>query len=491
MRRFALALVLVASSGIVALAQSTTATISGTIQDEYSGFLRGATIVVRSLDTGAVRSTTSDARGAFQVLALPPGSYSATFELPGFASRTKNDIALALNQHLRLDVVLGVALVAEAIAVVAPLVELRTTPGRTFTTAHLDELPVRGRDFSTFALLTPGVLTNHSAQRASATNPGIAASGQTSRNNRFIVDGVAFDNVQTGVPRGGFPIDAIREFAVLTSTFPAEFGQASGAVVSIVTRSGTNQFASRGFYFHRDDALDATPGTARLAGIDEAGLAQKTAGTFVGGPVSRNRVFIFSAVEATATDNQVILISPVLPVFRPGSQQLLENPARTLQAIARVDIEASVRHRVTASGRFSRFTQEHSSLESLTILAPERTARTLNQAMDFLVTDTFHLGGRAVNELRAQYAAQRFRLGVDSSCPGCPSEKRPGLLLGAIPANPQLIDEARWQLADTFTLALPSRFGNHTFKAGFDFSAIENRNDILPDRHGTFIFRHG
>src|SRR5688572_29345573 len=100
MRRFALALVLMVSSGIVTSAQSTTATISGTIQDEYGGVLRGATVVVRSLDSGALRSTTSDTRGAFQVLALPPGTYLATFELPGFASSTQN-IALTLNQHLR------------------------------------------------------------------------------------------------------------------------------------------------------------------------------------------------------------------------------------------------------------------------------------------------------------------------------------------------------------------------------------------------------
>ena len=215
MRRHILALLLVAGSGIVVSAQSTTATISGTIQDEHRAFLPGATISVRSLDTSAVRSTTSDAHGTFQVLGLPPGAYSATFELSGFAASTKADIGLTLNQHLQLAVVLGVARVEEHVAVTALPIELsRTALGRTLITQDLQDLPVRGRDFSTLAQLTPGVLTNHSALRASPTNPGIAAAGQTSRNNRFVVDGVAFDSVQTGLPRGGFPIDAIREFAV-------------------------------------------------------------------------------------------------------------------------------------------------------------------------------------------------------------------------------------------------------------------------------------
>ena len=217
-------------------------------------------------------------------------------------------------------------------AVTAPSVELsRRHLGRTFTTGHIEDLPVRGRDFSTLAQLTPGVLTNHSALRASPTNPGIAVTGQTSRNNRFVVDGVAFDSVQTGLPRGGFPIDAVREFAVLTNTYPAEFGQASGAVVSIVTRSGTNDFASRAFYFHRDDALDATSGTARLAGVEEARLAQKTAGGFVGGPLSQDRAFMFASIEAAATDNQFVLVSPVLhhlsAVGRVGSGQSGARPS--------------------------------------------------------------------------------------------------------------------------------------------------------------------
>lgn len=489
MRRHVLCLLLVAASPVAASEQSTTATISGTVLDEHGGFLARATVSVRSLETGVVRSTTTDARGAFQVLGLPPGAYAAMFELSGFATSTKRDIGLTLNQHLELVVLLGVARVEEHVAVTAPEVELsRTALGRTFTTGEIEDLPVRGRDFSTLAQLTPGVLTNHSALRASPTNPGIAVAGQTSRNNRFVVDGVAFDSTQTGLPRGGFPIDAIREFAVLTNTYSAEFGQASGAVVSIVTRSGTNEFASRGFYFHRDDALDATPGTARIADIEKAALAQKTAGGFVGGPLRRDRAFIFSSFEATATDNQVIFISPVLPRYRPSAESLEENPARDVQVIARADVEASASHRLTARARFSRSTQERSSLESQTILAPERTARTLNRAMDVLVTEGLTIGRRALTELRLQYAVQRFRLGVDSRCPGCPSEDRPGLLLGAIPANPQSIDESRWQIANTFTVALPDWLGQHTFKAGFDVGVTDNRNDILPNRHGTFTF---
>ena len=488
MRRHVLGLLFVAASGIVASAQSTTATISGTVYDEHRGVLPGATVAVRSLETGAYRSTTSDARGLFQVLGLPPGAYAATFELSGFAT-SKSDIVLTLNQHLELTVFLGVAGIEKHVAVTAPPVELsRTALGRTFTTGHIEDLPVRGRDFSTLAQLTPGVLTNHSALRASPTNPGIAVTGQTSRNNRFVVDGVAFDSVQTGLPRGGFPIDVIREFAVLTNTYPAEFGQASGAVVSIVTRSGTNDFASRAFYFHRDDALDATSGTARLAGVEEARLAQKTAGGFLGGPLSQDRAFMFTSIEATATDNQFVLVSPVLHLYRPSAESALDNPARDLQAIARVDFEATARHRLTARARLSRSTQDRSSLESQTLLTPERTARTLNRAMDILLTDGWTLGRRALNELRFQYGVQRFRLGVDSRCRGCPTENRPGLLLGAIQNNPQLIDESRWQIADTFSVALPDWFGQHMFKGGFDFSVTDNRNDILPNRHGTFDF---
>ena len=211
----------------------------------------------------------------------------------------------------------------------------------------------------------------------------------------------------------------------------------------------------------------------------------------MGGPLRRDRAFMFSSVEVTATDNEFIFISPVLPRYRPSAESLEENPARDVQAIMRADIEASSRHRLTARARVSRSTQERSSLESQTILAPERTAQTLNRAMDVLVTDGLTLGRRSVNELRVQYAVQRFRLGVDSRCAGCPSENRPGLLLGAIPTNPQSIDESRWQIADTFTVALPDWLGQHTFKAGFDLSVTDNRNDYSSESTWNVHLQHG
>ena len=136
-----------------------------------------------------------------------------------------------------------------------------TTLGRTFETKDIEELPVAARDFANLAVLTPGILTNHSARGVVT---GIATAAQNGRNNTFLIDGLTLDDHVFATTRGAVSLDAIEEFMVLSNNFTAEYGQASGAVVSVLTRSGTNQHSGRGFYFHRDDQWDATAGAVKL-----------------------------------------------------------------------------------------------------------------------------------------------------------------------------------------------------------------------------------
>ena len=195
---------------------------------------------------------------------------------------------------------LTIAAVAETMTVRAenPAADVsRTTLGRTFATRDIDELPVAARDFNSLALLTPGILVDHSTGR----NPDltISASEQIGRNNTALIDALTDDDHLGGLMRSGVSLDAVKEFVVATHNFNAEYGQASGVIVSVLTRSGTNRPAGRAYYFHRDDRWDATDGAARLAvpPADKTEFEAKVVGGFGGGPLVRNRAFYFGSAE--------------------------------------------------------------------------------------------------------------------------------------------------------------------------------------------------
>jgi hypothetical protein len=299
-------------------AQSTLATVSGTVYDEQHRAVPGATITLKSIDTAQIRSAVSDGTGNFRVLGLVPGRYEMQVALAGFETDVQSELLLSIYESVERDVLLKVASVNAVVTVTAPVplvASSKTIWGRTFGTREIDELPVGARDFTNLALLTPGILGNFSTSRG--TDPGIVAVGQIGRNNTFLVDGFSLDaHLGSGV-RGGVSLDTVKEFMVLSNNFSAEYGHAAGAVVSVLTRSGTNEFAGRVFYYRRDDSWDATSGAARLTVPpgDKTKLEQQSVGNFLGGPIVRNRAFFFTSMEQTRRDSESTVTSPVLQVF--------------------------------------------------------------------------------------------------------------------------------------------------------------------------------
>ena len=142
-----------------------------------------------------------------------------------------------------------------------------TTLGRGISTSELEELPVAGREVASLAILLPGIGAMPGTMRTTAV--GITAAGQTNRNNTFLIDGLSIDDNRNSNIRGTLSLDAISKFMVLSNSYSAEYGQASGAVISLVTRFGSNQNHGRLFYYHRDDRWDATPGAAYLVSPPE------------------------------------------------------------------------------------------------------------------------------------------------------------------------------------------------------------------------------
>ncbi|MGE5361223.1 MAG: TonB-dependent receptor [Bacteroidales bacterium] len=468
----------------ILIAQSTAGVVAGSVADEQMAAVPAATVTLSNLDTARTWTMQADAAGEFRFMAIPAGRYTLRAEHSGFDPVTVPSFTLHINDDIQVPLVLRVAGVTQSVTVPAP-VERGTSVRRTTTREEIDALPVADRNFANLALLAPGVLENN-------TNPGssspIVAAGQTGRNNTFLLDGLTLDWTDNGNMRGSVPLDAIAEFDVQTGGFVAEFGQANGAIVTMATRSGSNRFAGRGYYYHRGAGLDARSPAAELAaGGQGANYLQMTPGGFLGGPLIRDRAFFFAAAEQSSVDAQHAIVSPVLHLFRPSALAVVPTPTTTREVLGRTDVNLAshviaVRYRLYQVSGANRFGQADVALG-----APERAGAAWQGAQDLALVDTRAFGARRLNDFRSQFSTVGYELGTN--CPGCAAENRPSIRLGANPALPNGSGERRWQILDTFTYETSGAgWHDHTLKAGVDVSSLELTDHRLPNQNGTFLF---
>ena len=309
-RRFALALAaccLGLSTVAAGQTRATTADLGGTIVDQSSAVLPGATVTAQNVETNHARSAMTDERGHFLIPALPPGTYSVRAELQGFAPRTLDDVVLTLGSLIDVRLSLNVAGGQEIVLVAgdAPVIDpQKTVVSSVISQAQIEHLPINGRSFIGFSLLAPGVATDRTPQQGASGTSGLSFAGQRARSNNITVDGLDNNDSSIGSVRATFSQEAVREFQVLTNSYSAEFGKASGGVVNIVTKSGTNTMAGNLFFFLRDDALNSKDHFERFdpAGqpIDreKAPYSQKQFGATLGGPIEAGSHVLFPVVRA-------------------------------------------------------------------------------------------------------------------------------------------------------------------------------------------------
>jgi hypothetical protein len=477
------------------VAQSITAGIFGVIHDEQGGVLAGAVVTIKDLGTGQLRSTTTTDSGAFRIAGLAPGRHEVRIELGGFQVLVAA-VELTVGQELVMNPTLRLGTLAETTTVVADqaLTKARDIAlGRTIRTKEIDQLPVANRDFTTLALLTPGILENHSSALGSSS--GIAAAGTTGRSTGFLLDGLTLDDMQASNVRGSMSLDAVQEFVVLSNGFSAEYGQAAGAMVSILTRSGTNHIAGRASYYHRDNAWDATPASARLVvpPLGKTSFAQTVLSGFIGGPIVPNRLFFFASAENTLRDTENITTSPVLGDFHPDAptHELVRIRKPLILGRGDTNLNASnfltLRYRLSATSTSPWFNGTNPGQ-----LAPERAADARDHNQDAAMTYTHLWGAHRLNELRFQFARRFFDDEPNGSCSGCPPDgpqvNRPSIQLGKSADLPNRLLENRWQVADSVTWVHAGRFGDHAVKTGIDASAVGVDWTQLVNADGTFLF---
>src|SRR5262245_46079273 len=316
-RRLVLAVVLLAASASFAVAQITSATISGTIKDETGGVLPGADVVVKNVETGFTRSAVTDSNGYFTVPGLAPGRYEARATLQGFTAAVQTGIVLEVAQQAGLNFTLKVGVTSETITVSgdSPLVDLRTSAlSAVVDGKKIEELPLNGRNYIMLATLQPGVVQFTEKQTTSPTQRGVSLNinGMGGRSNSFLIDGAnmrGYAGMATVTAADStLGVETIQEFRVVTNAFSADYGRAMGGVINIATKSGTNALRGSGFEFFRNSKMDAR----NFVDVGDAPpFTRNQYGATAGGPVRQNKVFFFAGFERLQEDLGTTVITAV------------------------------------------------------------------------------------------------------------------------------------------------------------------------------------
>src|SRR4029079_8313131 len=226
---------------------------------------------------------------------------------------------------------------------------------------------------------------------------GVNAGGQLNRNNSYRIDGVSNDNNVLASPRGGLSMEAVREYIVIANQFSAEYGDASGAIVSVVTRSGTNNLQGRGFLFHRDESLDAQDPFSHAQGSGKAPFSQQRGGGFLGGPIKHDRMHYFGTYEGVRLDQTAVITSPLVP----ADQREVPNPSKGDQFFVRTDNRFTANHTMFVRYRIDKQLDENSGVGGLNTL--ERGVDSINRNREGVGSHTAVLSNHALNELREQF----------------------------------------------------------------------------------------
>ncbi|MBV9216642.1 MAG: TonB-dependent receptor [Acidobacteria bacterium] len=320
-----LTIILAAFAMAAAQSQSTTGNIDGHVVDPNGAVVPGVTVTATNVDTGFTRSATSDGDGNYTILLLPPGNYKVDVGASnGFAAATYNNVRVTVGAKTPLEVKLSAGGSVNVVDVTADgqIVEAsRTSIATTIDQTRVSNLPTNGRNFLDFATLTPGIVKD-------PTRAGdLAVGGQKGTLNSVQIDGASSDNTFFGQSSGRvgsgrapsqFSIDTVKEFQVNQNGFSAEYGRAAGAVVNVVTKSGTNDFHGSAFEYYRSDKFNSrNPNLVAANRVRPPGKIHNFGGT-AGGPISKDKVFFFAAYEGQRSNlpNPVIVNS--LP-FAPAN----------------------------------------------------------------------------------------------------------------------------------------------------------------------------
>ena len=276
-----------------------TAQLSGTVRDATGAAIPGATVTLSDDTKGFTRATTSDAEGNYQLLLLPPGTYLVSTRANGFNPKLQKNVTLTVGEQAELSVTLPIGGVYEQVIVDASANVIETQRSSQSTTVDqlkITNLPTNGRNYINFTLTNSQIARDAAPSVGAIPTSGLNFGGVRARSNSINVDGADSGDYVSGGTRATVSQDAVQEFQIITNGFAAEYGRASGGVVNIITKSGTNKTHASAFGFLRNRYIQATN---PFSTVDQPAYTRVQAGFTVGGAIIPDKTFYFLSTEIT------------------------------------------------------------------------------------------------------------------------------------------------------------------------------------------------
>ncbi len=507
-----------------AFGQGTTGTLRGQVLDPAGAVVANAQITATNKETGVSTKIVTTSAGTYDFPSLLPGKYSVTVEAPGFKKYIKNEVPVLADQDNVADAQLELGVATEVIEVSAGAVQVQTTSSslaNDFNASDVADLPQAAGTLNgsplNLAVLAPNVV----AQPGGVTGIGGSVGGTRPRENNFVIDGVDDNNLGVTGPNSTVIPDAVAEFNLQTNQFSAEYGHSSGGQFVLVTKTGTNNWHGSGEWYNQNKNYNSVDQLTKQAitggtipGVPD--FDNNRFGGVIGGPIVKDKLFIFGAYEYTtlhgagsptpllaptssglatlqsmAADSAVTNILanfPVAPANDAGSITV----NGTAVPIGNLTIISPVfqrEHDAQISGDYTRgkhqFGARFTFNQEKFILPVNSTQAVFNQDepvhnRKIALTDTWTLNSHWVNDLRLQYSF--FFLGLTNPCTVCPGDVTIGDLgfntIG--PSDIQHQQQNTYQLVDNASWAV----GKHTFKFGGQYTHFIYPQFFLPRSNG-------
>lgn len=483
-----------------------TGRVEGTILDSSGAAIADSTVLIANQDTGISFTQKSDSTGHFMFLSLPPGSYQVTIQKQGFKTEVSSDVLVKVGTTTNLQPQLVVGAMAVKVSVVAqtPLVDTSQSGlSDVVDQKSISSLPLNGRNFTDFVLLTPGVSTDGDFGM-------ISFNGLAGNYNNYTVDGAndnnAFFEQQTG--RTSIPFqfseDVVQEFQVISNGSNAEFGQAGGGVVNTVTKAGTNVFHGDGYYYFLDSGLNANDKINEQQGISKPHNRRQQFGGTVGGPLVHDRLFWVANYEGQVRNEPLTVNEGPALITIPSTETtyLADHPdvaslmsaaagshARSFNqhtAFGKVNGVINDKNTFDVSYNYQRFRSPHGYFNT-----PTSTGDGLgltDGATSHFFQFTLHTAFSAtmVNEFRFHYGND-FHMDLPDTPPAGPAvviqNPDSGVVLGGNRFQLSTSDR-RLEFGDNLTRV----WGRHTMKAGVDINVNHDRDYFVYGPHGAYFF---
>ena len=526
----------------------TTATVTGVAKDTSGAVMPSVTITVKNVDTGAARTATTNQRGQYIVPNLPPGNYEAEATIPGFQTAKRTGIALTVGSETVVDLELSVGQTTQIVEVSGelPIVDTTTsTMSGLVDERRIRDLPLNGRSFETLALLQVGVTQYNFVQSTASRGRGtqFSVSGSRPTQNAFLLDGMDITESGGATPGSAagvnLGVEAIREFQILTGTFPAEFGRSPGGIINAVTRSGSNALHGSAYEFLRNSVFDAKNFFDDPSKPIPA-FKRNQFGAALGGPIRKDRAFFFGNYEALRARTGLSL-QAVVPSRAARSGNLPGNPV-TVSPVIRPYLESVYPlpngEELTGGGAILRSsptgkTRDDYSMERVDVRLSENTSLFVRYVFEDATLNIPNLVPvtAALTESRRNQAAvgldhifsasvlNSFRAGFDRHADleddqplveipaslsfvrgermGAISIGGGGISLGASSSGvfgfspvgssrftPRRYIQDIFEFSDTLNYTT----GAHAFKMGANVKRIRNNSSLASDQRGTFTF---